>query len=97
MTVSNRTELSICTDCYMYSHYGDEGFGDYVSQDMVHGIRRGFDKLGNVRLEDSHRDCDHHWDCVCIEASRGSFRWSPCDICESGLGGDRHDVETMTV
>jgi hypothetical protein len=107
MTVSEHViEASICTDCYMYSHYGDESLAEYdtpvdskgrpltqSASEMAHDIRQGFDKLGAVRIADRHvESCDHDWDwqCVCYEAY---FSWAPCGICDSHLGGDRHDVD----
>jgi hypothetical protein len=29
---------------------------------------------------------------ACPEDCEGSFSWSPCDVCGSPLGGDRHPV-----
>ena len=28
----------------------------------------------------------------CGEEYEGGFSWSSCDLCDSGLGGDRHDA-----
>ena len=72
---------SICTDCHMYSHYGDDSFSDYVTPEMASDIRQGFDELGNVHVADHHEEAH--------------FSWSPCDICGSHLGGDRHDVDII--
>ena len=89
------TELSICSDCYMYHHNGDDSFSDYVTPEMQRDIKLGFDKLGNILMSDHHGDdCDAIY---ILEAYRYEtyFSWSPCDICESHLGGDRHDVDII--
>ena len=87
-------DASICTDCYMFNHYGDDSFSDHVTPDMNRDIKREFDKLGNVSLDDHHGDyCTRvidGGDCNCSETH---FSWAPCDICRSPLGGDRHDVD----
>ncbi len=95
MNTTQTYMASICTDCYMFNHNGDDSFSDYVTPEMESHIRQGFDKLGNVIIGDHHGDdCDHDWDwqCVCYETH---FSWSPCDICESSLGGDRYDVDIV--
>jgi len=93
------TELSICSDCYMYHHNGDDGFSDYVTPEMQRDIKLGFDKLGNILMSDHlcphGDDCDHAWDWGCVCNYETYFSWSPCDICESRLGGDRHDVDII--
>ena len=80
--------ISICTDCYMFNHYGDDSFSDYVTPEMESDIRQEFDKLGNVIIGDHHRGGD----CFCCEAH---FSLSPCDICESNLVSDRYYVDIV--
>jgi len=108
MTPDTMTKASICTDCYMYSHYRDESLGDHVTPEMEQDIKQGFDKLSNVHIADHHHTLTCAWfpyctfysegnkctgeDCTCSETY---FSWSPCDICESNLGGDRHDVDII--
>jgi hypothetical protein len=81
----------------MYYHDADSLGSDYVTPEMAHDIRQGFDRLGDVIMGDTHgNDCDHNWDwqCVCYETY---FSWSPCGICDSPLGGDRHDVDIIQI
>jgi len=103
MTPDTITMVSICTDCYFYSHYGADSLSDYITPSMEQDIKQGFDKLGNVHIADHHGDdCGflaqsplrHDPDilCVCDEAY---FSWSPCEICGSNLGGNRHDVDII--
>jgi hypothetical protein len=108
------TTYEICTDCYFYSHYGDDIFLDHITidigtvppswmpehkqhQEHIQDIKQGFDKLGNVSIEVHHGEyCTQEYDswCLCHETH---FGWSPCDICDSRLGGDRHDVNIISV
>jgi hypothetical protein len=93
-TTKSVTEASTCTDCYMYSHYGDESFSDYVTPEMEKDIRQGFDKLGEVLIGDHHGEycTGDYGSCMCHETH---FSWSPCDVCGSNLGGVRHDVDIV--
>ena len=100
MNKKDHSKASICTDCYMYSHYKDESLGDHVTPEMESDIRQGFDKLGNVHIADHHHtltscfdpfECTGE-DCTCSETR---FSWSPCEICGSNLGGDRHYVDII--
>jgi hypothetical protein len=81
-------ELSICVDCYFYDKYGLESFTDGIvkslDDDQRQAIIDGFDKLGTGLMSDRHDD------------SKVYFSWSPCDICDSHLGGDRWDVVWTT-
>ena len=88
-------ELSICTDCYMFQHFGDDSLTGYVTPDMERDIKQGRDKLGDVIIGDRHNDdCEYEcdWQCDCFDPH---FSWSPCDMCDSQLGGNRHDVNIM--
>ena len=94
---------SICTDCYMFNHYGDGStwwsysFGDHVTPEMANDIRQGFDKLGNVITGDHHGEhCTQEYDSLC-HCDETYFSWSPCEICKSSLGGDRHEIDIVTM
>ena len=66
-TTKSVTEASTCTDCYMYYHYGDESFSDYVTPEMEKDIRQGFDKLGEVLIDDHHGEyCTGNTTVVCV-------------------------------
>ena len=100
MTPDTITIASICTDCYFYSHYGADSLADYITSEMEQDIKQGFDKLGNVHMADHHGEhctlCIGKQDieswCTCSETH---FSWSPCEICGSNLGGNRHDVDII--
>ena len=55
--------------------------------------------VGNVEeyLADIERNWPEPWELVynCPEECEGSFSWSPCGVCGSHLGGDRHPVAAM--
>mgnify|MGYP005822739819 CR=1 FL=1 len=98
MIAHDTLELAICSDCYMYYHDTDSLGSDYLTPEMAHDIRQGFDRLGDVIMGDTHgEDCDdpEDWeDCNCNETH---FSWSPCGICASYLGGNRHDVDIIQI
>ena len=86
-------DLSICEDCYFYDQYGLESFegggehsvvGSSLDDDQRQDIIDGFDKLGRGLMSDRHEFLEVY------------FSWSPCDICESHLGGDRYHVVWTT-
>ena len=107
MSSNAMTKASICTDCYMHSHFGNE-LSDHVTLEMENDIRQGFSKLGNVHIADHHHTLTCSWfpyctfyseenkctgeDCTCSETY---FSWAPCEICGSNLGGNRHDVDIV--
>ena len=93
--MTTTTPASICTPCYMYAHYGDETFGSDETPDMRRDIVAGFETLGDAIIGDAHNDeCSSDTgDCTCYEPY---FSWAPCDICNSTLGGDRHDVTIVS-
>jgi hypothetical protein len=99
-TTTTTTPASICTPCYMFAHYGDETFGSDETPDMRRDIVAGFETLDDAIIDDAHHDdckivvnyANSH-DCTCYEAH---FSWMPCDICNSTLGGDRHDVNIVS-
>tara|TARA_R100001530_G_scaffold46328_1_gene34819 strand:- start:122 stop:673 length:552 start_codon:yes stop_codon:yes gene_type:complete len=86
-TLSHTITLAVCTDCYFYYHYSDylinDGFNtEHLSEEDKQNIISGFDKNSedyNISEPDNDSDDTH-------------FSWSNCDMCGSGLGGDRHEL-----
>lgn len=77
MSIQDIGEFAICTDCFMWCHgYSPEE----NTAERVAEIERGF-RLNQVVSTDPYS-----------ENGEPHFSWSPCEVCESHLGGDRYDV-----
>lgn len=69
----------VCVDCLMVlAGYSPDELGVDVSASIA-AIER--ESAAGVTV-----------DIACEEDCEGSFSWSPCQLCESDLGGDRHPV-----
>ena len=77
-------ELSVCEDCYFKFHYSDYLTNDFYNTEHLtkedkQNIEDSFNEiLKDYQIFDNH-DCDNG----------PSFSWYSCDICNSGLGGNR--------
>lgn len=92
---------SVCADCLMIADgYGSEI--DYRSPDwtleriatMQRNLRRYDVTVGHVHSGEWASRCYHAGedcadDCNCTYSE---FSWSRCGLCDTGLGGSRHDV-----
>ena len=74
-------ELSVCQDCYFYHHYEIESFETYpeLTKEQQQKIINSFNEISkDYKIFDNY------------DSNIGpSFSWYSCDICNSGLGGDR--------
>ena len=86
--------VAACNDCMLMIANGDEPEElsdlDRIRwrRDFNRGIAGFWATLGHLP-EYAHpgRDCDKDGECA-----RDDFGWWPCAICNSNLGGERHDV-----
>ena len=84
-TEQKEFELSVCQDCYFYHHY-DLSFFDpeqfdtsYLTKEQQQKIINSFNEISkDYEILDNYNS-----------DNGPSFSWSSCDICNSGLGGDR--------
>lgn len=83
METTTYTDGHACVDCIMLIANGDTS--------------------GNSRCETEEGEAAYladvaryseggEWVNNCDETCEGGFSWSPCDVCRSPLGGDRHPV-----
>lgn len=73
------TDLSACVDCLMVIANGEYPEDEERRDAIVAGEKREYE-AGWIWAYDCPEDCE------------GWFSMSPCDICRSPLGGDRHPV-----
>ena len=69
----------VCEDCLMVlAGYSEDELGRDISASVA-----GLDRESAAGV---------HVDIACGEDCEGGFSWSPCQLCESHLAGDRHPV-----
>lgn len=81
-------KMEACTDCVLLIANGEvtDQHGNDIAEELAERIA---DHLGTefamcTLVVESSEDGD------------GWFSWSPCEICGSELGGDRHHVSALT-
>ena len=83
--MSETVELDVCVDCLMLA-------AGYDAQDLGHELPQAvLDAPARVAR-------DNNVERVTIvpgEGDAGHFSWSPCELCLSTLGGDRHAVTVI--
>ena len=92
--MSDTVTLWACTDC-LYELEFDEDFEDMRTDDQrkqASATRASFSNGISPGLMRCDHDCNYEmeWqsgECTC---ERIEFTWSPCDVCGSPLGGERH-------
>lgn len=88
-------ELAVCTDCLFYGEYGPDGLDELcedpaaVAEGFALNEADGWRYASGCPAEHGHEDGEDHcepW-----------FSWTPCDLCRSPLGGDRHPAMLVRV
>jgi hypothetical protein len=72
-------ELSICVDCLQYLANGGEELEPARAEEIAAAIA----KQGGDVVPACGEDCE------------GGFSWSPCELCGSALGGERHAAAVL--
>ena len=86
--------IGVCDDCYIGNEYGAENAVDYMEEgpdrtNRIAEIGGGLDRYTEGGKYSLHPNSDEYGD------NEGYFSKSSCPTCDSGLGGNRYDVNVL--